>query len=85
MDRFQAALDCLHESLELSQLPPFAGEDRDKADIYGAMADLLTDLGQFEEAAQVRLPTVMATSKHLPCSHSIALPSTLPAHVGVIL
>ena len=56
MDQFQAALDCLHESLDLSLLPSFAGEDRDKADIYGTMADLLTDLGQFEEAAEVRSP-----------------------------
>lgn len=63
--RFQAALDCLHESLELSQLPAFAGEDRDKADIYGAMADLLTDLGQFEEAAQVWLSAIMFFSLHI--------------------
>ncbi|KAK9817394.1 hypothetical protein WJX74_009113 [Apatococcus lobatus] len=52
MEQFQAALDCLQESLDLSLLSSIAGEDRDKADIYGTMADLLTDLGQFEEAAK---------------------------------
>ena len=80
MDQFQAALDCLHESLDLSLLPSFAGEDRDKADIYGTMADLLTDLGRFEEAAEVRSPASEPPSHAPPSIFKTKAASQLIGH-----
>ena len=48
--QLQAALSTLQESLDLSAA---IGDSRDEADMYGAMADLLADMGRLEEAAKV--------------------------------
>ncbi|KAK9863981.1 hypothetical protein WJX84_011072 [Apatococcus fuscideae] len=47
--QLQAALSTLQESLDLSAA---IGDSRDEADMYGAVADLLADMGRLEEAAK---------------------------------